>query len=308
MTAVELMPVHHFVARPPPGRAGPHQLLGLQLDRLLRPARRVRDRRPRPAGERVQVDGPGRCTAPASRSSWTWSTTTPARATTSGRPCRCGASTTPSYYRLVPDDPRYYLDFTGDRQQPQHRASPHDGADHRQPALLGDRHARRRVPLRPRPGPRPRATRPASRARSSRSSSRTRCSRTVKLIAEPWDAGPDGYQLGQVPARLVRVERRLPRLRPAVLAGRRRPGTRARLPAHRVERHLRPERPAHLRQHQLRHLPRRLHPDRPRQLRPQAQRGQRRRQPRTGPTRTSAATGASRARPTRCGPSGCATG
>ena len=103
---------------------------------------------------------------------------------------------------------------------------------------------------------------------------------TVKLIAEPWDAGPDGYQLGQVPGRLVGVERRLPGLRPAVLAGRRRPGPRARLPADRVARDLRPERPAHLRQHQLRHLPRRLHPDRPRELRPQAQRGQRRRQPR----------------------------
>ena len=39
-------------------RAG--QLLGLQLDRLLRPARRLlRLRRPRPAGHRVQADGEG---------------------------------------------------------------------------------------------------------------------------------------------------------------------------------------------------------------------------------------------------------
>ena len=31
-----------------------------------------------------------------------------------------GASTTPRYYRLAPDDPRYYLDFTGLRQHAQH--------------------------------------------------------------------------------------------------------------------------------------------------------------------------------------------
>ena len=41
-----------------PRRAGPGQLLGLQLAVLLRPAQRVlRRRRPRPAGHRVQADG-----------------------------------------------------------------------------------------------------------------------------------------------------------------------------------------------------------------------------------------------------------
>ena len=61
----------------------------------------------------------------------------------------------------------------------------------------------------------------------------------VKLIAEPWDVGPDGYQLGRFPPGLGGVERRLPRLRAAVLAGRPRPGARAGLAAHRLERHLR---------------------------------------------------------------------
>ncbi len=37
----------------------------------------------------------GRCTRPGSRSSWTWSTTTPPRATIWARPCPSGASTTP---------------------------------------------------------------------------------------------------------------------------------------------------------------------------------------------------------------------
>ena len=89
----------------------------------------------------------------------------------------------------------------------------------------------------------------------------------VKLIAEPWDASPDGYQLGQFPTGLVGMERGLPGLRPPILAGRPRPGPRAGVPPHRVERHLRAERAPHLRQHQLRHLSRRLHPHRPRQLR-----------------------------------------
>ena len=42
MTAVELLPVHQFFSEPAAGRAGPGQLLGLQLARLLRPAQRLR--------------------------------------------------------------------------------------------------------------------------------------------------------------------------------------------------------------------------------------------------------------------------
>ena len=34
----------------------------------------------------------------------------------------------------------------------------------------------------------------------------------VKLIAEPWDVGPGGYQVGQLPGALDRVERQVPRL------------------------------------------------------------------------------------------------
>ena len=75
---------------------GPAQLLGLQHDRLLRAAQRVLvDRRARPAGRRSSRAWCGRCTRPASRSSSTWSTTTPPRATTSGRRSRSAASTTP---------------------------------------------------------------------------------------------------------------------------------------------------------------------------------------------------------------------
>ena len=102
----------------------------------------------------------------------------------------------------------------------------------------------------------------------------------VKMIAEPWDMGPYGYQVGAFGDRagasgttgsattsatsgagnthgVSELAQRL-----AGLAG-----------------HLRPRRPARRRQRQLRHRPRRLHPARPGDLRRQAQRRQRRVQP-----------------------------
>jgi pullulanase/glycogen debranching enzyme len=90
----------------------------------------------------------------------------------------------------------------------------------------------------------------------------------VKLIAEPWDASPDGYQLGQFPT--------------GWSAGRPRAGPRAGVTPHGKQRHLRAEWAPDVRQYQLRHLSRRFHPDRPRHLRAQAQRGQRRGQSRRG--------------------------
>ena len=45
----------------------------------------------------------------------------------------------------------------------------------------------------------------------------------MKLIAEPWDVGPGGYQVGQLPGRLGGVERQVPRLHPPLLARRQRP-------------------------------------------------------------------------------------
>ena len=45
----------------------------------------------------------------------------------------------------------------------------------------------------------------------------------VKLIAEPWDVGPGGYQVGNFPVLWTRVERHLPRHDARLLARRRRP-------------------------------------------------------------------------------------
>ena len=65
VTAVELLPVHHFITEEHLARAGPGQLLGLQLPRLLRPARGLLvDRLARRAGQRVQGAWSRRCTRP----------------------------------------------------------------------------------------------------------------------------------------------------------------------------------------------------------------------------------------------------
>ena len=53
----------------------------------------------------------------------------------------------------------------------------------------------------------------------------------VKLIAEPWDIGLGGYQVGQLPGAVRRVERQVPRRPAPLLEGRREPGVRGRLPA-----------------------------------------------------------------------------
>ena len=55
----------------------------------------------------------------------------------------------------------------------------------------------------------------------------------VKLIAEPWDLGEGGYQVGNFPAAVVGVERPLPRRRARLLERRRRVARRLRLPLHR---------------------------------------------------------------------------
>ena len=102
----------------------------------------------------------------------------------------------------------------------------------------------------------------------------------VKLIAEPWDLGRGRLPGRQLPDPVVGVERPLPGHRPRLLARRRPDPGRLRLPADRQLRPLRADRAAPVRQRQLRHRARRVHPHRPGLLRLQAQRGQRRGEPR----------------------------
>ena len=95
VTAVELMPVHQFVHDEHLSSRGLTQLLGLQLDRLLRAAQRTTSQRAAAASRcRSSRRWSRRCTRPASRSSSTSSTTTPPKATTSAPRCRSRGSTT----------------------------------------------------------------------------------------------------------------------------------------------------------------------------------------------------------------------
>ena len=185
------------------------------------------------------------------------------------------------YYILEPDRSRY-ADYTGcgntlNANQPIVRRMILDSLRY-----WVTRDARRRVPLRSRVDPVARRDRPAA--------------------AEP--AGPVGHRVGSaagrhqadrrglgrgraLPGRQLRrrhlagVERPVPRRRAAVRAGA--TTARCRALATRLLGSpdcLRPRGARSRAEHQLRHLPRRLHAERSRLLQPEAQRGQRRGQPR----------------------------
>ena len=103
----------------------------------------------------------------------------------------------------------------------------------------------------------------------------------VKLIAEPWDLGRGRLPGRQLPGRLDGVERQVPRRGAPLLEGRRRRRVASWPRGSAGSSDLyEQQRPPALRQHQLRHRARRLHPARSRQLQREAQRGERRGQPR----------------------------
>ena len=116
----------------------------------------------------------------------------------------------------------------------------------------------------------------------------------VKLIAEPWDVGPGGYQVGNFPILWSEWNGIYRDAMRDFWRGRRR-RRRVRLALHRLERPLRGRRPRPVRVDQLRHRARRLHAARPRLLRRQAQRGEPRGQPRRHRRQPLAGTAASRA-------------
>jgi isoamylase len=86
------------------------------------------------------------------------------------------------------------------RQQPQRAPPPRAAADHGLAAVLGHRDARRRVPLRPGLHPRPPVLHEVDRLSAFFDLiQQDPVVSQVKLIAEPWDLGEGGYQVGNFP-------------------------------------------------------------------------------------------------------------
>ena len=99
--------------RPGPSsrRARPVELLGIQHPLASsRPSRAISTAT---GLEDIAHRGRSPACRPASRSSSTSSTTIPAKAIISARHCRWRGIDNASYYRLLPDDPRYYDNCTG---------------------------------------------------------------------------------------------------------------------------------------------------------------------------------------------------
>ena len=216
----------------------------------------------------------------------------------------------PAYYRLVPDDRALLHRLHRHREHPEHAPPARAAADHGQPALLGDRDARRRVPLRPRLDAGP----PAPRGRPAVG------------VLRPHPAGP-GRQPGeadrravgrrrgrlpgrQLPAAVVGVERPVPRHRPRLLArraGRRSASSPTASPAAPTSTSPTRAGPRASINFVTAHDGFTL--ARPRLVQREAQRGQRRGQHATARATTARGTAASRARPTtpRCSPCGPAS-
>ena len=129
----------------------------------------------------------------------------------------------------------------------------------------------------------------------------------VKLIAEPWDVGPGGYQVGNFPVLWTEWNGLYRDTMRDFWRGRRQ-RRRLRDARDRLERPVPGGRPHAVRVDQLHHRPRRLHALGPDRLQREAQRGERRGQPRRHRRQPHAGTAASRARRTTRRSTRCACG
>ena len=136
-----------------------------------------------------------------------------------------------AYYRLVQDDRALLHGLHRLRQHAQHDAPARAAAHHGQPALLGARDARRRLPLRPRERARARAVRRQQAERVLR-----RHPPGPRAVAGEAHRRAVGRRPGRLPGRQLPgavdgVERPLPRQRAPLLARRRRPARPSSRPA-----------------------------------------------------------------------------
>ncbi len=293
--------------RPLPRREGPGQLLGLQHPGLLRPGRPLRGHRQLPRRRAaVQDDGPlaarGRHRGDPRRG------LQPHRR---GEPDRADALLARDRQRrllhALAGGPPLLHGLHRLRQRAEHEPPARAPADHGQPAVLGHGDARRRLPVRPGQHAGPRAVR-GQQAR--------RLLRHHPPGPDPLAGQADRRALGrrprrlhgrQLPGRLDRVERHLPRHDPRLLEGGREHRQRGRHPAGRLQRPLQGRRPAPVRQHQLHHLPRRLHRSTTSSATTRSTTRPTARTTATAATTTGAGTAASRGRPTTPRSTPCAT-
>ena len=259
-----------------PARPRAHELLGLLDDRLPRAALRILG--DRHAGARVQGHGEG--AAPRRDRGDPRRRLQPHRR---GQPPRPDAQLPRRRQReLLPPrarDAALLHGLHGHGQHAQPGAPDGAAADHGLAALLRDRLPRRRLPLRSRVG---------ARARVLRGRSPVGLLRHHPPGSDPLPGEADRRAVGRRPGRLpgrqlpdplVGVERHLPRHDARLLA---RPGAaaRLRLALRRLGRPLPDRRPPAVRVDQLHHRARRVHAARPRLVQREAQRGERRGQPR----------------------------
>ena len=280
VTAVELLPDPPHRRRAVPRRPGltnywGYSSIGFLAPHALYAATGTRRR----AGARVQGHGQG--AAPRRHRGDPRRRLQPhrARGTTSARCSRFKGVDNAAYYRLMPDDPRYYMDFTGtgNSLNPVHPSVLRLIMDSLRYWVVDCHVDGFRFDL------------ASALAREFYDVDRLSAFfdtihqdpvlSQVKLIAEPWDVGPGGYQVGNFPVLWTEwngLYRDIVRdfWRGQALGGR------VRDALHGLERPVRRGRAAAVRVDQLRHRPRRLHARRPRLLQREAQRGERRGQPR----------------------------
>ena len=276
ITAIELMPVHQFVndstwsTRACPTTGATTRSASSRRTTATRHTARAASRSP---SSRAWSR---RCTRRTSRSSSTWSTTTPPRATSTARPSAFRGIDNAAYYRLVDEDKAHYYDTTGTGNSLLMR-HPHvlqlimDSLRYWVTEMHVDGF---RFDL------------AATLARQFHEVDKLSAFfdlvqqdpvvSQVKLIAEPWDVGDGGYQVGNFPplwtewnGKYRDTVRDFWRGEPATLGE-----FASRLTG--SQRPLRALRPQADRVDQLRHRPRRLHPAGPGVLQREAQRGQRR--------------------------------
>ena len=262
------------------GGARPAELLGLQHAQLLQPAPALL-RRPRACRCTSSARSPTRCTTPASACCSTWCSITPRRAARTGPTINFKGLANEIFYHLDAADRRRYRDYTGcgntvNCNHPLVTAFIVHCLEYwvEEMGVDGFRFDLASV---------------FARDAARRADGRSAGALGDRVLAHPLARAADRRGLGRgrplsrrrVPGDgLGGMERPLPRrdapLRP------RRSGTRrrGRHPHRRQRRSVRRRRPAAGEQHQLRHLSRRLHAARSGELQRQAQRGQRRGQPR----------------------------